>query len=515
LQYPTVATAVASATGTPVGGEMLADDSSRIGLGDLSLLEELPGAALILEMDGTVLFMNRLAESRLDLPRVETIGRDFFAEAFPDLDGDGLGERFRIAMRRHPSSFSWDATIDSPQGDRTLAFGARSCRVGGRLVALVAVEDRSSAAREARRRADAERLATIGELAAGAAHEINNPLAAIRGFAQLLSEEVQEEAHREALAIITRECSRVSRVVDNLLAFAAEQHRSAWESIDLTQLVERVVSLKLYGLESSGIQVETELEADLSPVLGESGSMQRMVLILVNHAERSLLNRSSERRLSVRTLESNAGVVLYVVDNGPGIPRSALSRLLEQGGEREGGLGLYVAESVIRDHGGTLHVESGAGGGTTYCVRLPRGPRPAPRAARLRREAPTVSPMRVLVADDEPSFRMALSLFLRRHGYHVETAENADDAYRIAMGGDFDVALVDARMPGDGRSVLSRLAETPAWAGRTILMTGDHSLTWLHEENRSGFPRLIKPFDMMEAVRLIEQVNSAAAPRRD
>jgi two-component system, cell cycle sensor histidine kinase and response regulator CckA len=491
----------------------LAGDPSRPVLGDLSLLEELPGAALILEMDGTVLFMNRLAESRLELPRAETIGRDFFAEAFPDLDGDGLGERFRIAMSRHPASFAWDAAIESVEGSRSLAFGARSCRVGGRLVALIAVEDRSSAAREGRRRAAAERLATIGELAAGAAHEINNPLAAIRGFAQLLSEEVQEEAHREALAIISRECSRVSRVVDNLLAFAAEQHRSAWESIDLTTLVERVVSLKLYGLESSGIQVEAALEPGLSPVLGESGSMQRMVLILVNHAERSLLNRPSERRLSVRTLESNDGVVLYVVDNGPGIPRPALSRLLEQGGEREGGLGLYVAESVIREHGGTLHVESGAGGGTTYCVRLPRGTRPVPRPTRTRQEPSAVAATRVLVADDEPSFRMALSLFLRRHGYHVQTAENADEAYRLAMGGDFDVALVDARMPGDGLSVLSRLAETPAWAGRTILMTGDHSLTWLREENRSGFPRLIKPFDMMEAVRLIEQVNSAADPR--
>jgi len=235
------------------------------------------------------------------------------------------------------------------------------------------------------------------------------------------------------------------------------------------------------------------------------------------NAEQALATKQGNRLLVVRTRESSEGVMLSVVDNGPGIPRDLLPRIFESYGSSEGhgsGLGLGVSATIIREHGGQIMAESEEGRGTAFFVRLPRAaaanaslpiaakqadPEPASPVAPQR-------PLRVLIADDEPTLRLAISLFLGRRGHLVTQAGDAYEALRLAHEQEFDVALVDARMPGDGLQLLEHLEAMPGLRGRTALMTGDLGRARTSQGITTGRPYLLKPFDMAEAVSLIEKL---------
>lgn len=480
------------------------------------LLEELPGAVLVLDEQGVIRFMNRIAEHRLDQSREAAEGRDLFREVLPTLERDGHGDEFRAAMRRPPAALAWESSVgDGPNG-RQVGFGMRTLECSHGTRALVLVEDRSPLASERNRRRRAERLAAVGELAAGAAHEINNPLASIKGFAQLLARETLDRGQQQALGIISQECSRVARIVDNLLDFATQQRSAEQEVFDVTAVVESVLALKRYALETSGISIEVDVDGGLSRIEGERGAIQRLMLILICQAERSLSRKEGDKVLSLRARETNEGVVVYVADNGPGVPRHLLPQLLDEDDQRSGGLGLNSAHIVARDHGGTLWVESGEGKGTTVTVRLPRAVVRVPRVPEIveeveppEQEEVEEGPVRVLVADDEPTLRLALAMFLGRHGFEVAQAENVAEALKLVESEQFEVALIDVRMPGDGLTLIDRLDQDPAWQGQAILMTGDHTLARVREEIRSGRPHLTKPFDMMDAVRLVQKFSES------
>jgi CheY-like chemotaxis protein len=245
-------------------------------------------------------------------------------------------------------------------------------------------------------------------------------------------------------------------------------------------------------------------------VEGEKGALQRLILILLQHAEKSLSRHEGEKRLIVRTRETNSGAVIYVCDSGPGVPRQNLPSVLESDVFPESGLGLNTADLIARELGGSFWIESGEGKGTTFTVRLPRAT--VPRQVQFPRVVRPVQPprggsgVRVLVADDEPTLRLALSMFLGRHGYEVDQAEDVEQALKMFASREYDVAFVDVRMPGDGLALLARLDDLPDWHGHAILMTGDQTQPRIREELRGGRPHLIKPFDMMDAVRMIESV---------
>ncbi|MBW3627764.1 MAG: response regulator [Gemmatimonadetes bacterium] len=479
------------------------------------LLDHVPTGIILLDRQGTVVRINPTACERIAQRESQVLGTDFFRDVVPDLESEGLGSRFREAISAGPAALEWDGTITSPRGLLPLWLGIRSFSANDHTWAVMVVEDRAALADEEGRRKRAERLAAVGELAAGVAHEVNNPLASIKSFAQLLSRDANSQEQHRALEIIVQESERIARAVENLLSFARQQGASGREPVNLSEVAARVLDLQRYSLDTAGIEVRQDLDLALSPVMGEAGALQQVVLNLVVNAEQALSTKKGHRLLVVRTRESSEGVLLSVVDNGPGIPRDVLPRIFESYMNAEvhgSGLGLGVSATIIREHGGQIMAESEEGRGAAFFVRLPRAaigaptspvvpqaPAPEPRATPVR-------PLRVLVADDEPTLRLAISLFLGRRGHHVTQAADAYEALRLAKEQDFDVALVDARMPGDGLQLLEQLEAMPSLAGRTALMTGDLGRARTSQGITTGRPYLIKPFDMTEAVSLIEKL---------
>lgn len=222
----------------------------------------------------------------------------------------------------------------------------------------------------------AEKLAALGEIVGGVAHELNNPLTGILGYAQLLSDSVKDEKTRRSLEQIASEAQRCRHIVKGLMSFSAT-HEPVKTLHDINDVVGSTLALRQYQLQVDNIAITVQLGRDLPRVKIMAQSIQRVFLSIINNAHQALLEVDGHQRaLTVRTGVENADLFIAFEDNGPGIPRKIQSRIFDPFFSTKGvgmgtGLGLSVSYGVVRDHGGNINVRSDEGAGATFTVYLP------------------------------------------------------------------------------------------------------------------------------------------------
>ena len=235
----------------------------------------------------------------------------------------------------------------------------------------------------------AEKLSAIGHLVAGVAHELNNPLTSILGYAQLLEEELDAprgSLDGRALAPdarrIAEESERAARIVRNLLAFARRQ-AAVRAPLDVAELFERTVTSREQALRSAGITVERAFDQDLPPVVADGTQLQQALMNLVLNAEHAMRHREVRRlRVGARFDEAAAAIELFVTDSGHGIEQANLTRIFDpffttrEVGEGAG-LGLSICYGIVRRHGGQILVDT-TNAGTTFSLLLPASVDEAP-----------------------------------------------------------------------------------------------------------------------------------------
>jgi two-component system NtrC family sensor kinase len=223
-----------------------------------------------------------------------------------------------------------------------------------------------------------EKLAALGELVAGVAHELNNPLTGISTFAQLLLEDTLSEEQAESVREIKREADRAVGVIRELLTFSRKTGPRLI-AVDLNALVEHTVRLRAYSLQSAGIEVRTELDQIPPVAIGDDQRLQQVLLNLVVNAEYAM-HRAATRVLTIRTRRETIGglarVVIDVVDTGTGMTPDVLTHVFEPFFTTKPagvgtGLGLSVSYTIVQAHGGTIDVRSTPGERTTFTVALP------------------------------------------------------------------------------------------------------------------------------------------------
>ncbi len=289
----------------------------------------------------------------------------------------------------------------------------------------------------------AEKLSAIGQLVAGVAHELNNPLTSVIGYAQLLEEELDtsnadgDNAQlAQDLRRIAQESERAAKIVRNLLAFARRQSAERAPQ-DVADLFSRVMALRSYELRLNGIELVTEFQPALPSVVVDGSQLQQALLNLVLNAEQAMRGRPAKRLHVGARLDANAGAVeLFVKDTGHGIDRANLSRIFDpffttrDVGEGTG-LGLSICYGIIRDHGGQITVESVVNSGTTFSVLLP---------ARIDAVA---SNDPVLIAHAEQGERDYLAAALNGWGTRIITAATSSEALEIYRRREIQAAFVE------------------------------------------------------------------------
>lgn len=360
-----------------------------------------------------------------------------------------------------------------------------------------------------------EKLAAMGTLVAGVAHELNNPLSVVIGHAAILrgtaDPRVAERAQKMSDA-----AERCARIVKNFLALARQRPPEPGP-VRLNQVVRDAVELLAYPLRVDNVEVRLDLDDRLPALWADAHQLHQVVVNLVSNAHHAVREASPPRRITLTTRSAAGGVrvLLEVADTGPGISREAQSRLFEPffttkpPGEGTG-LGLAIGKGIIEGHGGSIQVLSEPGHGATFRVELPVEAPPATVAAASEADAqPPVGGKTILVVDDEPDIAALLSEMLATDGHRVETAGNGRAALEKLSGGTFDAVISDLRMPElDGPGLYREVARRlPHLLPRMVFITGDtlgpQSTAFLR---RTGVLTLSKPFGLADIRRVIRQV---------
>ncbi len=219
------------------------------------------------------------------------------------------------------------------------------------------------------------RLAAIGELAAGVAHEINNPLTGILGFSQLLLRKSENEETRTDLARIHNEARRIAKIVQNLLTFA-RRHEPKKEYADVNDILQQTLELRAYELKSSNIEAVLDLAPDLPQIMADFQQLEEVFLNIILNAEQVMVEAHNRGKLSIKTQKIKGNIRISFTDDGPGIAAEYLNKLFDPffttRGEKGGtGLGLSICHGIVAEHGGKIYAKSKPGKGATFVVELP------------------------------------------------------------------------------------------------------------------------------------------------
>jgi PAS domain S-box-containing protein len=222
----------------------------------------------------------------------------------------------------------------------------------------------------------AGRLAAVGELAAGVAHELNNPLAAVQAFAQFLADRDDlDEQVRSDVETIYRESQRASRITTNLLSFA-RRHRPERSLICINEVVQKSLELHSYRMRVSNIDVSTDLDPDLPLIMADFHQLEQVFVNIIANAEQAMTDSHSGGRLCVRTRLAGETIRITFTDDGPGIPKENLKSIFDpffttKGVGKGTGLGLSICYGIVQEHDGHLYAESVPGQGTALVVEIP------------------------------------------------------------------------------------------------------------------------------------------------
>ncbi len=494
------------------------------------LFEGSPEALLVQSLDAIVVDANPAAlrlygDGVIGQPVVRLVADDLAAarglpQSFDVTQYTGLGRRL--------DGTTFPAEVD-----------LRPIEIAGEQRILAIVRDLTERSQMQAELIQAQKMEAIGMLVAGVAHELNNPLASIVAFSQLIRTDpgLPDDLRHQA-DLLVQEANRTRTIVKNLLDFARQQppERTA---TDLRVLVESVLGLQSYIMSRNRLEVDVDLPADLPHLSVDRSQLQQVLINLTVNAAQAIQELKRPGRIVIAAREiSNAGVRtvrISVADDGPGVDPAMVSRLFlpfattkEPGAGT--GLGLSVSFGIVAGHGGTLHHEANPGGGARFVIELPVGP-PGPgaletaaeasgtaRPAPARTIAPAASagdrPSRILVLDDESSIRDVLGRVLKRAGYEPILAATGEEALELVVAEPLDAILCDHRMAGmDGTEFHAAvMAIAPHLRSRFVFMSGDVLNPELHEFAKTGGAQLLaKPFDITTIGTTIAELLSVEA----
>ena len=359
-----------------------------------------------------------------------------------------------------------------------------------------------------------EKLAALGSLLAGVAHELNNPLSVVVARAVLL-EERGDPATQVAAQKIRVAAERCARIVRTFLAMARQQPPERGPVI-INDVVTAALDITGYAIRTSGIDVTLDLARDIPPTLADADQLHQVLLNLIINAQQSLQERPAPRRIRVATeyLAAPDMIRIIVADNGPGIPPHLRARIFEPYFTTKPtgmglGVGLAVSLGIVEAHGGTLTVDSPAEGGAAFTITLPVGA--VETTAPVAEDIPGLrgDERRILIVDDEAEIRETLAEILAAARHHVDTVASGRDALERMAVKSYDVVLTDIRMPGmDGRALYHEIERRwPGQGARVVFVTGD-TLTTASREfvAECGRPVIEKPFLPDEVRRVVAEL---------
>jgi PAS domain S-box-containing protein len=382
----------------------------------------------------------------------------------------------------------------------------------------------------------AEKLAAMGQMLAGVAHELNNPLTAILGVTELVRERQDvDDSMKRQLDLTHRQARRAARIVQNLLEFSRPASPQK-KAIDINSIIDRTLQLHEHSLRRNNIAVDFRPQPGIPGVIGDGNQLIQIFLNLVTNAEQAIREVRDNGRIQIRIAHSNHRVSVTVQDDGVGISPEALPRIFDPfyTTKRPGGgtgLGLSICMSILREHGGSIEAAALPAGGSAFTVTMPAATEEQQLESRSNTgdaaATETVPPASViskerniLVLDDEESIRILLAEGLAANGLHVDCVGTVEDALQLVAQKNYDALLCDlnlgprgekagASATGGKEAAVRILAAAGERKPAVIFMTGEYMDEMRRSEELGGAACLQKPFRILD---VLAELRKAAAP---
>jgi PAS domain S-box-containing protein len=370
-----------------------------------------------------------------------------------------------------------------------------------------------------------EKMSAVGQLIAGVAHELNNPLTAILGYAELLETEGLNHRAQDYVSKLFKQAQRTHRVVQNLLSFA-RQRKPQREEANICKVLDETLALRDYDLRTNNIAVEREAPSEPMMVIADPHQIEQVFLNIINNAVDAILETGRTGKIRIRVFSQNGHVCTQFADDGPGLKDA--KRIFDpfyttKSVGKGTGLGLSICYGIVKEHGGDITANNAAEGGAVIEVKLPVAvaakPEPEPEKSVVRPHEGAVSGRVLLVEEEEAVLEFERDV-LAGAGASVVTARNSQDVQARLLSEPFDAVIISAKMPGEWNAKESYnwlKQNCPTMEGH-VLFTFSNGVD--QSDGRSflqenSVPYLVKPFQMAELIaqtrKLLQKAQAAGA----
>ena len=498
------------------GGVQLSESDNAVNMLSQSILEHMKNALVILrdDSDGLKIVLNNRRFSELFGPGSQSRELALLSDAF---SGRQLEDVIRSSMDSGDSmpelEFSC-TTADSSDEKRHFLVSISRIELSDSGDGILATFDEITEWKKRQAQVmEASRLVSIGEMAAGIAHEINNPLAAVMGFAQLaMRREVDETVQRDLDKILTQ-AKRASKIIANLQSFA-RRYKPTKEPVHVVDILEKVLEFRSYEMQVSDIEVVKNVEPRIPLIMGDEHQLDKAFLNIIINAEQSMTEARGAGTLTIDVRRIDDKVRVSISDDGVGLAEETISKIFDpffttRDVGQGTGLGLSVCYGIILEHNGTITVESKPDEGAEFIVDLPIGDigPDMPIDEAFFDELP--DKLKILIVDDEPAVAEFLSRALTDSGHSVDVHDRGEDVIQKSDLDQYDLMILDVRMPGvDGEALFEHVRRLYANAPPKILfITGDTSNPSTKAfVDSTGSPALMKPFTLEHLMSAIKRL---------
>ncbi|HTS11311.1 MAG TPA: PAS domain S-box protein [Candidatus Limnocylindrales bacterium] len=481
------------------------------------LVASFPDVIAVLDREGYYTYVSQRIQEVLGNPPLSYIGERLGSRAHPE-DRAQLAADLRKVLTGEVPQIQVEFRTQKDDGSwRTLRASASPLYDdAGAISGVVAsARDVTDSKRIEQQFTQNEKFTAMGQMLAGVAHELNNPLTAILGVGDLLRERAADDAARRHAEIVLRQARRAADIVQNLLAFSRPM-TSGRTKIRLNDLLQQVLTLQKEELRSKSITVTLKAPENLPAIEGDPKLLTQAFLNLVTNAQQAISSAKSQGKLDISLVLEGQRVIAALSDDGVGIAPENIQKIFDPffTTKRPGGgsgLGLPISLAVIKEHGGTIEVDSQKDAGATFRVSLPafvEAPVAEP-ASPSRPAGRGASPLRnhsVLVVDDEESIREVVQEGLLARGVKVDCAVSAEEALSLTASHRYEFIVCDFNLPGlHGQQLFEQLRKGASGVTpRFVFMTGDLvDSTTIAEFREKGARILQKPFHVSALATLL------------
>jgi PAS domain S-box-containing protein len=486
------------------------------------LVASFPDIIVVLDTSGRYTFVSPRVQEFLGYTPDDFIGASIQDRPHPD-DRDSVLSFFHSLTSGEISFGTVEyRTAHKSGGWRTVRANASPLtNAEGEIIGIVAsARDVTESKRLEQQLIQSEKLAAIGQMVSGVAHELNNPLTAILGVSDLLNERTTDEASRRQLQLINKQAHKAAELVQDLLMFSRpSRHKS--QRVKVAELIGRAVDLQKAELEARHITVEVSSGTNLPSIEADPQHMTQVFVNLLSNAQQAIASANDHGRISIYVSALDGQQEILIDDDGPGIRPDIRSKIFDpfftthrtSGGS---GLGLTICLVIVKEHGGTIEAQASPEGGARFRILLPSS-KDAVRPVKSpeRSTGANLKGKTILAVDDEAGIRELIQDGLTARGAVVDVVETGQAAWQRVISQPYDLIVCDSNLGDEsGAALIERITHSKgSQSPRFVLMTGELlDSTQISSWERKGVRALQKPFQLSELVAILEELLSASAP---